>query len=66
MHNHSTEPLWAALFGAAVLGERLDALGYFGGLVILAGCILSQAKLPPAIMSKLETVFGPGDSMEEE
>ena len=49
-----------------MLGEKLDTLGYLGGMVILAGCILTQAKLPPAIQSRLEAVFGPGDAMEEE
>lgn len=58
---NSTEPLWAALFGAAVLGEKLDGLGYFGGLIILGGCLLTQAKLPPAMQARLEAVFGPGD-----
>lgn len=53
------------MFGAAVLGEKLDGLGYLGGLIILGGCILTQAKLPPALQSRLEAAFGPGDAMEE-
>lgn len=44
----------------------MTGIGYLGGLVILGGCILTQAKLPAPIMSRLETVFGPGDGDVEE
>lgn len=38
----STEPLWAAVTSALVLGERLKPAGYAGGAAILAACLLTQ------------------------
>lgn len=38
----STESLFAALFGAVVLGERVPALGYVGGLLIFLAILLAE------------------------
>lgn len=38
----STESLFAALFGAIILGERIPATGYAGGLLIFAAIILVE------------------------
>jgi len=46
----STEPLWAALFAALLLGESLDATEMAGGGLILAGC-LANTILPPQFLS---------------
>lgn len=51
----STEPLWAALFGAMLLGEKMNGFGYLGGATILLGCLLTQLKLPKG----LEKLLGP-------
>ena len=36
----SSEPVWASMFGAWLLRERLNARSYVGGSVILIACIL--------------------------
>lgn len=41
----STEPVWAAVFGALVLGEKLTQWGLLGAGIIIAGCLLTQIKL---------------------
>jgi len=60
----STEPLWAALFGAVVLGETMNGFGYLGGGVILLGCLLTQLKLPKNLQ-KLLGAWGDGGEEEE-
>ncbi len=57
----STEPLWAALFGAVVLGETMNGYGYLGGLVILAGCLLANVKLPKGLDAMLGGGGGGGE-----
>ena len=43
----SSEPVWASLFGAWLLHEKLNFNAYVGGAVILAACIMSAvADLP--------------------
>ena len=37
----SSEPVWASLFGAWLLHERLNVNSYVGGAIILCACILS-------------------------
>jgi len=39
------EPVWAALFAAWFLGERLGARGYWGGAIVLAGIVVSELRL---------------------
>jgi drug/metabolite transporter (DMT)-like permease len=39
------EPVWAALFAAWFLGERLGARGYWGGALVLAGIVVSELRL---------------------
>ncbi|HEX7878981.1 MAG TPA: DMT family transporter [Candidatus Eisenbacteria bacterium] len=41
---YSAEPLFAALFAALWLGERLDPLGLVGGGLILAGIVLAATE----------------------
>lgn len=38
----STEVLFAALFGAIFLGERIAIIGYFGGLLIFIAMVLTE------------------------
>lgn len=38
----STESLFAALFGALILGEQIPALGYAGGLLIFLAILLAE------------------------
>ena len=38
----STESLFAALFGATLLGEQIPALGYAGGLLIFFAILLAE------------------------
>lgn len=46
----STESLFAALFGAMILGEQIPALGYAGGLLIFLAILL--AELGPMLRPK--------------
>jgi drug/metabolite transporter (DMT)-like permease len=43
------EPLWAALFAAWLLGERMGVSGWWGGALVLAGIVVSELRLrrPP-------------------
>ena len=36
------EPVWAALFGFTLAGDRLGALGWTGCAVIMAGIVLAE------------------------
>ena len=36
------EPVWAALFGFTLAGDRLGALGWVGCVVIMAGIVLAE------------------------
>lgn len=36
------EPVWAAIFAAAILSERLGARGYVGGALVVAGILISE------------------------
>jgi drug/metabolite transporter (DMT)-like permease len=38
----TTEPLWAALIGLALLGETFAPVQAVGGLVVLAGVIVAE------------------------
>lgn len=45
----ASEPVWASLFGAWLLHEKLNLNAYVGGSVILAACLMSAlADLPGA------------------
>lgn len=46
----ATESLFAALFGAIILGERIPSTGYLGGLLIFAAILLVE--VGPAIMRR--------------
>jgi drug/metabolite transporter (DMT)-like permease len=44
----ASEPVWASLFGAWLLHEKLNLNAYLGGAVILVACLMSAlADLPP-------------------
>jgi drug/metabolite transporter (DMT)-like permease len=36
------EPVWAAIFAAIILGERLGVRGYGGGVLVIAGIVVSE------------------------
>jgi hypothetical protein len=36
------EPVWAALFGVTISGDRLGAAGWLGCAVIMAGIVLAE------------------------
>ena len=36
----ASEPVWASLFGAWLLRERLGPTSYIGGFIILSACVL--------------------------
>jgi drug/metabolite transporter (DMT)-like permease len=36
------EPVWAALFGYTLAGDRLGAIGWAGCVVIMAGIVLAE------------------------
>jgi drug/metabolite transporter (DMT)-like permease len=38
----SLEPVWAALFGVTLAGDRLGAIGWFGCAVIMGGILLAE------------------------
>lgn len=42
-----TEPLWAAVIGVAIGGERLGALGLLGAVLVLAGTAWGRSHRPP-------------------
>lgn len=42
----SLEPVFAAMFGAIVLGETLTAKAMFGACLILVGMIVAEVRLP--------------------
>jgi drug/metabolite transporter (DMT)-like permease len=41
----AAEPVWGALFGFLLAGERLDGRGYLGAALILAGMLLAELPL---------------------
>jgi drug/metabolite transporter (DMT)-like permease len=45
----TTEPLWAALIGLALLGETFTVVQGIGGIVVLAGVIVAESARPPTI-----------------
>lgn len=40
---YSLDPIYSAVFARLLLGEQLGIQGYAGGLVILAGVLISAA-----------------------
>lgn len=45
----ASEPVWASLFGAWLLHEKLNLNAYVGGAVILTACLMSAlADMPSA------------------
>ncbi|MDH6577657.1 DMT family transporter [Kitasatospora sp. MAP5-34] len=51
-----TEPLWAALFGTVVGGDRLSALAMFGGVLILVGTEWGRRTMKPGAPAAAEPV----------
>lgn len=47
------EPVWAALFGYTIAGDRLGALGWAGCAVIMAGIILAEPSAAGALREAL-------------
>jgi drug/metabolite transporter (DMT)-like permease len=43
-----TEPLWAAVFGIALGGDRLSALALFGGVLVLLGTEAGRRAVVPS------------------
>jgi drug/metabolite transporter (DMT)-like permease len=41
------EPVWAALLAAWLLGERMGVIGWWGGVLVLAGIVVSELRLRP-------------------
>jgi len=50
----SLEPVWAALFGITLAGDRLGAAGWIGCLVIMAGIVIAE----PATSDQLRRLVG--------
>jgi drug/metabolite transporter (DMT)-like permease len=48
----STEPLWAAVFAAGLLGESLSAQAGLGGCLLVAACLMNAAS-PEWLREKL-------------
>jgi drug/metabolite transporter (DMT)-like permease len=44
------EPVWAALFGYTLAGDRLGAVGWIGCLVIMAGIVLAEPAAANALV----------------
>jgi drug/metabolite transporter (DMT)-like permease len=42
------EPVWAAIFAAVILAERLGARGLAGGALVVAGIVVSEIRINPA------------------
>jgi drug/metabolite transporter (DMT)-like permease len=38
------EPVWAAIFAAMILGERMGMRGYAGGALVIAGIVVSELR----------------------
>jgi drug/metabolite transporter (DMT)-like permease len=47
------EPVWAALFGYTIAGDRLGALGWAGCAVIMAGIVLAEPSAAAALREAL-------------
>jgi drug/metabolite transporter (DMT)-like permease len=45
----TTEPLWAALIGLALLGETFTVTQGIGGLAVLAGVVVAETARRPGI-----------------
>ena len=39
------EPVWAAIFAAVILSERLGPRGYWGGALVIAGIVVSEIRV---------------------
>jgi drug/metabolite transporter (DMT)-like permease len=53
------EPVWAAVFGYTLAGDRLGALGWSGCAVIMAGIVLAE----PAAAATLVRLLNPSDRL---
>ena len=60
----ATEPLWAALFAAVILGEGMGVNDVAGGALIVAACLTSGAK--PQFFRSLFQLRDPSDAAAEE
>src|SRR5439155_15110960 len=50
------EPVWTALFGYTLAGDRLGALGWGGCAVIMAGIVLAEPAAARVLTGKLDTL----------
>lgn len=62
----ASEPVWAALFGAWLLHERLGLDSYVGGGVILSACLLSAVADLPVFSGDQEVEMKKEEEEEEE
>jgi drug/metabolite transporter (DMT)-like permease len=52
----SLEPVWTALFGYTLAGDRLGALGWGGCAAIMAGIVLAEPAAARVLMGRLDTL----------
>jgi drug/metabolite transporter (DMT)-like permease len=45
----TTEPLWAAIIGFALLGETFAPVQALGGIVVLAGVVVAETARQPVL-----------------
>jgi drug/metabolite transporter (DMT)-like permease len=50
------EPVWTALFGFTLAGDRLGALGWGGSAAIMAGIVLAEPAAARVLVSRLDTI----------
>jgi drug/metabolite transporter (DMT)-like permease len=50
----ASEPLWAAVFAWAMLGETMGAEGAVGGSLILTACLVSSGSLPRICSNEMD------------
>jgi drug/metabolite transporter (DMT)-like permease len=50
------EPVWTALFGFTLAGDRLGALGWGGCAAIMAGIVLAEPAAGRVLVSRLDTI----------
>ncbi|KAK1862184.1 hypothetical protein I4F81_004759 [Pyropia yezoensis] len=48
---YATQPLWASLLAAVVLGESFEGRGVLGGLLILVGVVLAGRGRRPSVVA---------------
>jgi hypothetical protein len=58
---YTTEPVWAALFGWAALGERVGPSVAAGGALIIAACLARLVRRPPRPVRPLRAAPAPAE-----